>query len=395
MRLILPTNKYANAYLPPTKKYTYTHTHGMQRRGSQETHSWQHQQHHQYQRHDDFDEDEHEADEEDDDHQQCDRSSSSPSPSVDASSGRYHRSSVSGVAPLERSAPPPPSGAFDYHRSIIQSPACDRGGACVSSVVRDDNAYGPAGSGSSSSPLSETFRGDYCANNDNGVTRDTASLLSSRDQPYANASVKRCERQQPHVPHTMRRHVQFQIAKSSSSTLGDHRRTQTVGRSVDKSCTAVGLLVRKVRKKRRKIPQGTDHAPSVPQQLTPGGQAATSHPMKLSKAYLYTARSRREGFLAHRDVVYNGTFPIDMPFCSRFKDYNYSGESSDSPTTGPLAVDGGSDDGAGALSRDKDTIDEGIRSYFEGKDFGSLRRRSVAGRSGDRSVLTYAIDEPF
>ncbi|KFB44794.1 hypothetical protein ZHAS_00012701 [Anopheles sinensis] len=387
MRLILPTHNYANAYLPPKK------THGMQRRGSQENHSWQHQQHHQYHRHEDFDEDEHEADEEDDDHQQCDRSSSSPSPSVDASSGRYHRSSVSGVAPLERSAPPPPAGGFDYHRSIIQPPTCDRGGACVSSVVRDGSAYGPAGSGSSSSPLSETFRGDYCANNDDDVTRDTASLLSPRDQPYANASVKRRERQQPHVPHTMRRHVQFQIAKSSSSTLADHRRTQTVGRAVEKCCTEVGPLLRKVRKKRRKIPHGTDQAHSVPQQLAPGGQPTASHPMKLSKAYLYTARSRREGFLAHRDVVYNGTFPIDMPFCSRFKDYNYSGESSDSPT--PLAVDGGSDDGAGAVPRDKDTIDEGIRSYFEGKDFGSLRRRSVAGRSGDRSVLTYAIDEPF
>lgn len=118
--------------------------------------------------------------------------------------------------------------------------------------------------------------------------------------------------------------------------------------------------------------------------------------MRLAKAYLYSTRSRREGFLRQRDVVYNGTFPIDLPFCSRFKDYNYSGESTDSLASSETGQghDGGHE-GHRAAAR---TIDEGIRSYFDGTDLGSLRRRRSAGSQIESlrpPVLTYAIDEPL
>uniref|UniRef100_A0A182TWF5 Uncharacterized protein n=1 Tax=Anopheles melas TaxID=34690 RepID=A0A182TWF5_9DIPT len=149
--------------------------------------------------------------------------------------------------------------------------------------------------------------------------------------------------------------------------------------------------IRKVRKKRRKVSNAGASAGSgngaalLPPKQLPFPERRPGGAMKLSKAYLYTARSRREGFLAHRDVVYNGTYPIDLPFCSRFKDYNYSGESTDSAAN--------SEEREGR----KPAIDEGIRDYFEGTELGSLRcrRRPNASHSKGGAVLTYAIDEPL
>lgn len=282
-------------------------------------------------------------DEEDDEEQQ-ERSSLSPSPAI---------------GPIGPSEPLPPA-AFDYHRA---PPPRQQRDACVSSIRSDGNRS--AESATSSSPLSETFRGDYCAN------KCTVRLVQRRQ----------LSQQQQHQQQHRRQSITDRVAPAKHVQFT---------KSLAKVPEPLGAI-RKVRKKRRKVSNAGVAAGSgygaalLPPKQLPLPERRPASAMKLSKAYLYTARSRREGFLAHRDVVYNGTYPIDLPFCSRFKDYNYSGESTDSAAN--------SEEREGR----KPTIDEGIRDYFEGTELGSLRcrRRPNASHGKAGAVLTYAIDEPL
>uniref|UniRef100_A0A182LRC8 Sec16 Sec23-binding domain-containing protein n=1 Tax=Anopheles culicifacies TaxID=139723 RepID=A0A182LRC8_9DIPT len=324
--------------------------------------TWRQQQHHP--QHYQQEEEDHDLDEEDEEAKECDRSSLSPSPGIDAIQ--------------EEIAAGDHATAFDYHRPSQQQ----QRDACVSSIITDGNDNGSRDS-ATSSPLSETFRGNYCANKC-GVKH----VHTLQQQRHLNQQ----QQQQQAVHH--RRQATFKAITTRSHTNQHHARVPVkhVQFNVLKSGPAAPkpvpsqLAVRKVRKKRRKV-SITEGAPGHGAAMLPATQMCPERRgtgMKLSKAYLYSARSRREGFLPNRDVVYNGTYPIDMPFCSRFKDYNYSGESTDTAEN--------SDARTG-----EPVIDEGIRDYFEGIEFGSLRRRrrhSVSNRS-ERSVLTYAIDEPL
>uniref|UniRef100_A0A182PI82 Sec16 Sec23-binding domain-containing protein n=1 Tax=Anopheles epiroticus TaxID=199890 RepID=A0A182PI82_9DIPT len=291
--------------------------------------------HHHPHFHEEYEEEEEEEqdlDEEDDEEQQdCERSSLSPSPAI---------------APAPEQLPRAANDAFDYHRTPHL-----QGDACVSSIRRDDNRS--AESAASSSPLSETFRGDYCANNRN--TKHVQRRLPQQQQQ---------QHQRSHVV------VAPPIKHVQLGSLQSRVKVQELP-----------VVCRKIRKRRRKVSSVGSAGGALLQsgQLCPERYGTSS--MKLSKAYLYTARSRREGFLANRDVVYNGTYPIDMPFCSRFKDYNYSGESTNSEDNSEERVG-------------KPAIDDGIRDYFEGTELGRLRcrRRPIASNP---AALTYAIDEPM
>lgn len=302
-----------------------------------------HHHHHFHEEEEEEEDEEHDVDEEDDEEHQ-ERSSLSPSPAI---------------GPIGPSEPLPPA-AFDYHRA---PPPHQQRDACVSSIRSDGNRS--AESATSSSPLSETFRGDYCAN------KCTVRLVQRRQ----------LSQQQQHQQQHRRQSITDRVAPAKHVQFT---------KSLAKVPEPLGAI-RKVRKKRRKVSNAGAAAGSgygaalLPPKQLPHPERRPGSAMKLSKAYLYTARSRREGFLAHRDVVYNGTYPIDLPFCSRFKDYNYSGESTDSAAN--------SEEREGR----KPAIDEGIRDYFEGTELGSLRcrRRPNASHGKAGAVLTYAIDEPL
>uniref|UniRef100_A0A182WDD2 Sec16 Sec23-binding domain-containing protein n=1 Tax=Anopheles minimus TaxID=112268 RepID=A0A182WDD2_9DIPT len=293
--------------------------------GNSEEQMWRQQQ---QQRHFHQDEDDHDLDEEDEEPKECDRSSLSPSPGIEAIQEEITEGDC--------------VTAFDYHRPAQQQ----QRDACVSSIITDGNDN-PSRDSATSSPLSETFRGNYCANKCD--ERHAQTLLQQRHHTH--------QQQQEHHHH-QRKQATFKAITARSHTT-QHLASAPVkhvqfsvlkaGMTAQKSVPNQ-LVVRKVRKKRRKVSITEGAAILSANQMCPERRSTG---MKLSKAYLYSARSRRDGFLTNRDVVYNGTYPIDMPFCSRFKDYNYSGESTD---TG-----GNSDARTG-----EPVIDEGIRDYFEG-----------------------------
>lgn len=239
-----------------------------------------------------------------------------------------------------------------------------------------DAASAPGGGGpftyvsssDSSSPLSETYRpANECRakSASNSAASNAAAAIASNK----HSSNKTCFKQ-----------VQFHLNNIAlSAPLLKNKFGTNTSPCTATASTQARLLnqipilrnVRKTRKKRKKM-KGTESSLKYADQ-----QKQILNTFPNSKAFLYACLNRPSAVPDTKDIVYNGTYPIDQPFCSRFKNGSFSLSSTDTELDGALGLRT-----ASVLKPEPPiTATDSM-----------LRKRNI---SDSKYVKTFAIDEPI
>lgn len=272
------------------------------------------------------------------------------------------------AAPSSNSSQPTPASR-DYGGGLAA------GGAGLNYVSSSD----------SSSPLSETYRPANECRVKSANAATTAAAAASVTAA-ATASRKHSLSQK-----TCFKQVQFHLnnialsapllknkfsAHNRLCTAATSAATNTTAASSTATSTQTRLLnqipilknVRKTRKKRKKVKPSEaareeTHQKEVLANLPP------------SKAFLYSCLNKSSGIPDLKDIVYNGTYPIDQPLCSRFKTCSFSLSSTDTDLDSAREFE----------ARIRQIQAESTADHL-------LRKRSTGGGN---YVKTFAIDEPI
>lgn len=274
----------------------------------------------------------------------------------------------------------------------LQPPSLSSSNAAVGGPDGGGDAINYVSSSDSSSPLSETYRP---ANECPASMADGAIAAAEAASSKRSASdQKNCFKQVQFHLNNIALAAPLLKHKLGGSAGGGHTGSGSAATAsaAASTTTQARLLsqipilrsVRKTRKKRKKV------KPSEAAQLS---AAEAQHQQQVlanlppSKAFLYSCLSKAASKVPEgKDIVYNGTFPIDQPLCSRFKNLSFSLSSTDTELDGAGT---GVPRGGGGL--EKPASGEQI-----------LRKRNSATAGGTvgaagvgKVVKTFAIDEPI
>lgn len=287
------------------------------------------------------------------------------------------------------SSPVPPGHHDDSHPAApLSSSSSHPHGGDYDSLATGGAGLNYVSSSDSSSPLSETYRpANECrAISANAATAAAASVTAATIASRKHSlSQKMCFKQvQFHLNNIAlsapllkkKFSVNNRLCTAATAVAAAATTNNNTTASSTATSTQARLLnqipilrsVRKTRKKRKKVKpseaaRAEAHQKDVLTNLPP------------SKAFLYTCLNKNSAAPDPKNIVYNGTYPIDQPFCSRFKNCSFSLSSTDTDLDSAREFE----------ARIRQIQAEATADHL-------LRKRSTGGGN---YVKTFAIDEPI